>query len=131
VSACIIYRLLTNRTSNNNGCIIIITGREANSDRYEPVSSINTVVPNLRPKNSLHPIMAHVVITGLKTGIPLNPQASEYPERLEWNTFARSHYNVTLFAKALQIMESMSQDISVPLSFFQIAGIALDTLKLY
>lgn len=66
-----------------------------------------------------------IVITGVHTGIPINPKETDYPARLEWNDFVNDPNGklfVTLFAKALQLMQAESQDIKVPLSYFQIAG---------
>ena len=69
--------------------------------------------------------MAPIVVSGLKTGVPQNakPKAEDCPVRLEWNTFARNRYSVTLFARALQKMQKMPQDASAPLSYYQIAGV--------
>jgi len=69
--------------------------------------------------------MAPIIITGVQTGIPPgHPTAADYPTRLEWTVFANDPYNVTLYVKALEKIMSLSQAESVPLSFFQIAGMA-------
>jgi len=67
--------------------------------------------------------MAPIVVTGIKIGISSHAKISDYPVRLEWSVFAKDHYKVTLYVKALEACMAMSQYITVPTSYFQIAGI--------
>jgi hypothetical protein len=92
-----------------------------------------TGFPLPHPASSLHnsPIMAPIVVTGIKTGIPPHPKEADYPARLEWSIFAKNTHYVTLYVKALEKLMTLSQATSVPLSFFQISGIILIDYLLY
>jgi len=86
-----------------------------------PSTLINTDEPVSPARREL--TMSPVVVHGVHTGIPVNAQGWDYPVRLDWEVFAQNLYYVTLFAKALEKLQAESEDITIPLSYYQIAGI--------
>jgi hypothetical protein len=63
-----------------------------------------------------------VIVTGVQTGYTPGDPEYTMPQRLEWTDFEKDMDLVTLYVKGLAEMMAVSQDVSNPTGFFQIAG---------